>query len=1414
MHRVEPQRHDEGELTHGQRQIWVGQRLNPDSPLYNMAFAWIFPKALDVDTFRRAWRRVVDGSDALRTVIIEGADGEVRRRVASSEAADEVAPVQRIEPVTAGGESGETAFQQWCRDRCARPLDLSRSLVDCVLVPLPGGRTGWYLNLHHLISDAWSTVLLYRQVAAEYAALTGTGEAPRPLAAYYPTADALAAKTRTRPTATEHWARRSQGSRRVIPLYGRDGSPSATASRRWTLHLDGERAAALDGLCAEEGFLSLSREMSRFAVFATLLVSWLHRVSGTSSLGFDAPIGGRPNAVSKRALGLFIEMFPYAVEVSAEETFRSLGEKCLAEAQLFLSHALPGTSAPSAASASNVVLNYFPESFGEFAGESPRVEWVHPGHGDQVHALRLQVHDFNGSGGLTFHFDFNRGVLPEGLQRRGLRHFEALLIALLDDPDQPIAAVDILTGDERRALEALHGSTPPALPKGTLVDGFLAQARQTPERIALRQGKVEWTFRDLEARSAALAVTLVAEGVSVGDRVAIVARRSAETVAAILGVLRAGAAYVPIDMSAPPGRVADMVEDCGARRVLVGEGCSFAAAMPIAEAIRQSQGQGLRRPPPTVDDLAYVLYTSGSSGRPKGVLVPHGGVADYLAWAERHYVRGRQLRFPLFTSLAFDLTVTSLFLPLITGGTLVVYGESAGPVDTSLMDVVEDNGVDFIKLTPSHLALWCHMDVAASAVRSMVVGGEDFKSALASDVDTLMQGRVEIYNEYGPTEAVVGCVVHRFDPQVDTAGSVPIGVPVDHVRLEILNHALTPVPEGVPGELWVARYGLARGYLGNQGMTAERFAVRPDGDGDGLGDRRYRTGDRVRLVDGTKLAYLGRLDRQLKVSGLRIEPGEIEAALQSLPGIDQCAVISATPTATARPPGGSVESPTYCIRCGLPSNHPQGAMDRQGVCRVCRVYEATREHAQAYFKTLDDLRQLFAESRRKRQQNGLSEGSTYDCLMLFSGGKDSTYALCQLVELGLSVYAFTLDNGFISEGAKNNVRKVAEQLGVPVEFATTPAMNDIFRDSLERFSNVCQGCFKTIYTLSTQRARALGIPIVVTGLSRGQMFETRLTEEMFRDGRRSAEEVDAAVLAARKVYHRVDDAVSRSLDVEIFRDDTIFEEVQFVDFYRYCDVGLSEVLSYLRRRVPWVRPEDTGRSTNCLINDVGIYVHQRREGFHNYALPYSWDVRMGHKTREQAHDELHDQIDVGFVRRTLVDIGCDVEAMTTDRNHPRLVAYYVASEDIADDEVRRQLAQLLPSSWIPHHFQRLDAMPLNDRGKVDEGALPAVDMGQRSSADVRPPEGPVEEFLAELWRQRLSGVEVGGDDHFFQLGGTSLGAMDVMLRLCREFDVDLPLETLFAHPTLSGLARVVEDRILADVADLTDDERQDLLSAG
>jgi len=238
-------------------------------------------------------------------------------------------------------------------------------------------------------------------------------------------------------------------------------------------------------------------------------------------------------------------------------------------------------------------------------------------------------------------------------------------------------------------------------------------------------------------------------------------------------------------------------------------------------------------------------------------------------------------------------------------------------------------------------------------------------------------------------------------------------------------------------------------------------------------------------------------------------------------------------------------------------------------------------------------------------------------------------------DLGLKVLAFTLDNGFISDQAKTNISRVCTALNVDHVFGETEHMNDIFVDSLHTHSNVCHGCFKVVYTLSLKLAKEKNIRAIFTGLSRGQFFETRLTDELFSRKNISVKAIDTAILESRKIYHQQEDAVSKCLDVSHVRDEAIFDEIHIIDFYRYCDVDLTEMYAYLENRLPWARPDDTGRSTNCLINDVGIHVHKIERGYHNYSLPYSWDVRLGHKKRDQALHELDDELNIDNVNAIL-----------------------------------------------------------------------------------------------------------------------------------------------------------------------------------
>lgn len=1369
-------------LTHSQLMIWAGQRMNPSSPLYNMALRFDIHGAIDPDRFCRAFRTLVDRSDALRTIVVD-VDGTPQQRVLDHMASE-------TDLIDLADKPDLKAFcRDWIEARCRQPFDLASCTYDSALLRLSESHFVWFFNQHHVTTDAWSTSQIFQNVAENYRAIGAgepLGESKPPAYADFCSFERENRNNQQFAKARTYWQSQLDRPVESFRFYGRTTGGLSSHTVRIPCPLGRTRSQRLVELAQTQGVRTLNLRMTMFNLFATALFAYLNRISGTNVLALGTLAHNRSSLAFRQTIGLLMEMFALQVEVKDDDSFRSLLGRVATVGQAYLRHAVPGATPVDGLRRVGVVLNYIHAAFGDFDGIPTTPEWIHAGHGDPRHVLRLQVHDFEAEGQWLLYFDVNEAVVPQELRELIPHHFLAVLDAMIEDLDAPVHRVAIASDAEsQHVLKDFNNQSASRDESTTVLSLFERSVREHGEATAVVHDDTSLSYRDLHERGLRLASQLTRLGVGPNDLVALCLPRGVDMIVSILGVLYSGGAYVPIDPGDPDERVSFILTDTAAAAVITNDqfrGRFSNGQTTVLTPDLASSGEvdvsACPRPPGT-QDLAYVIYTSGSTGQPKGVRVDHRGLAEYIQWSRDTYLDGQRLTFALYSSYTFDLTITSVFLPLASAGQIEVYAQAEGPIDLTVLDVVEDDRVDVVKLTPSHLALLQGMDFRQSRIRALIVGGEDLKVDLARRIHDAFGGDVAIYNEYGPTEAVVGCMIHLYDPDCDTASSVPIGRPAANTRIYVLDKGCNPLPQGVPGEVYVARRGLAQGYLNRDELTQKCFISDPFHPE----DRVYRTGDMARFNDRGLLEFVGRADDQVKVHGVRIEPGEIEHALRSHPSIAECVID------TVQFEMRNDFKPSHsecCRRCGLPSSYPSVQFDDQGICSVCRAFDSYRDRVSDYFGTMSELAEIFDLARQRRPDTG-----GFDCLALLSGGKDSTYALCRLVEMGLKVLTATLDNGYISEGAKDNIRRVVNQLGVEHVFMSTPAMNAIFVDSLKRHSNVCQGCFKTIYTLAVQLAHERGIPIIVTGLSRGQLFETRLTEELFDDRKFDPEAIDRLVMAARKAYHRVDDAPGRLLDVELFKDDRIFDQIQFVDFYRYCDASLEQMLTYLKKRVPWVRPGDTGRSTNCLINDVGIFVHKWKEGYHNYALPYSWDVRMAHKTRDVALDELNDQIDAQKVYRILNEIGYDESYFFEDRSVKRLAAYFVADRQLSVNDIKSWLQQHLPAALVPSYFIQIDRMPLTVNGKVDHAALPPPMEGRPQLETVyQAPEGEVEKLLANIWTDVLRVARVGREDNFFDLGGDSIAAIQIVTR-ANEAGLQLVPADLFDHQTVAALAVAV-----------------------
>ncbi|NER13674.1 amino acid adenylation domain-containing protein [Leptobacterium flavescens] len=1365
-------------LTQSQLLMWAGQKLYPDAPFYNMAHSFDIEGRINTDIFQKAFAELIVSCDALRTVFREenGLPGQYI-----------LAEVPFELPLMDFSGKDEQSIRQWLQERSEQIFDLDRPLFDSVLIKAGEERFIWFLNLHHLVTDATSSTILYEAMNKLYTSFLEGNEEDR-AAEVFSFEDYIRFETGQEEKNTEniaYWKEKIKVLRSEPKLYGNNKTVKTSRTDRVSVSLGKERTEKLKTLIAQPEVRSWTQDLSLFTVFTTTLFAFLYRVSGQKTLAIGTPSHNRPTKKFKQTPGVFIELYPLIAGIEDNDSFLSLLQKIKTETNDYLRHAQPGCSSAETGRSFNVVLNYINASFSDFNGYPMNSEWIHPSHCDPMHHLRCHVQDMDASGIIELQFDLNKDVFNKDQIQAVPGHFLQLLDAFIADMETPLSKPVLLTDKEISSYFTEDIKTENKIKP--LIERFEENAAAYPDRTALVFKGESITFEELNNRSNQLARYLKDQGADDGKTIAVYLRRSPDYIISLLAILKAGGNYVPIPSDYPLKRIDFILEESNAS-VLISHS-ELADKLNEREVpllcLDKEQEKILKEGTENLkleadpEALAYTIYTSGSTGKPKGVMISHKALDSYINWAAEYYHTGEAFNFPLFTSIGFDLTVTSTFLPLISGGKLLIYGEAVSGPDMSLLNVLEDNQVNSIKLTPSHLSLIAGTKFSDSGIRTMIVGGEDFKTSLAATIAEAFDNKIRIYNEYGPTEATVGCVVHNFDPEKDKEeASVPIGKAIPGMQALILDEYLQPVPQGVIGELYLGGSGLANGYANRPELSRERFIEHPQLPG----ERLYVTGDLARSDGKGNLHYLGRKDEQVKLGGIRIELAEIEANISELENIDESVVVMIDKKK------GADEEVKNCTECGLPSNFPSVDFNEEGVCHLCTTFKGYEEKTKKYFKDPKELKEILTTSTENNPE--------YDCLTLLSGGKDSTYVLAKLMDMGLRVLAFTLDNGYISDQAKANIDRVVTQLGVDHIYGDTPAMNEIFVDSLHRHKNVCNGCFKTIYTLSTRIALEKKIPYIVTGLSRGQFFETRLTEELFWDEDVDIREIDNTILEARKIYHREEDAVCKLLDVSMFENDNVFEKVQFLDFYRYNDVSLEEMLRYLKEKISWVRPTDTGRSTNCLINQVGIYVHKKEMGYSNYAFPYSWDVRMGHKTREEALDEIDEPIEEKEVFRIMEEIGYKLpEESSSDSN--KLIAYYTGDEKRSSSELRQELGKSLPGYMIPVHFKHMEALPLTPNGKIDRMALQDLNDAQLSmDTPYVAPQTEIEEIMAEIWAEVLKMDKVGIHDDFIALGGHSLAAIRVTARMNEAFEMDFALNTVFEYPTIAEFSKHIENTIM------------------
>ncbi|UYP02567.1 non-ribosomal peptide synthetase DhbF [Bacillus subtilis] len=876
-------------LTGAQTGIWFAQQLDPDNPIYNTAEYIEINGPINIALFEEALRHVIKEAESLHVRFGENMDG----------------PWQMINPspdvqlhvidVSSEPDPEKTALN-WMKADLAKPVDLGYDpLFNEALFIAGPDRFFWYQRIHHIAIDGFGFSLIAQRVASTYTALikgqTAKGRSFGSLQAILEE-DTDYRGSEQYEKDRQFWLDRFADAPEVVSLA--DRAPRTSNSfLRHTAYLPPSDVNALKEAAR---YFSGSWHEVMIAVSAV----YVHRMTGSEDVVLGLPMMGRIGSVSLNVPAMVMNLLPLRLTVSSSMSFSELIQQISREIRSIRRHhkyrheelrrdlKLIGENhrlfGPQ--------INLMPFDYGlDFAGARGTTHNLSAGPVDD---LSINVYDRTDGSGLRIDVDANPEVYSESDIKLHQQRILQLLQTASAGEDMLIGQMELLLPEEKEKVIFKWNETAKSEKLVSLQDMFEKQAVLTPERIALMCDDIQVNYRKLNEEANRLARLLIEKGIGPEQFVALALPRSPEMVASMLGVLKTGAAYLPLDPEFPADRISYMLEDAKPSCIITTE--EIAASLPddlavpelvLDQAVTQEIIKRYSPENPDVsvslDHPAYIIYTSGSTGRPKGVVVTQKSLSNFLLSMQEAFSLGEEDRLLAVTTVAFDISALELYLPLISGAQIVIAKKETIREPQTLAQMIENFDINIMQATPT---LW-HALVTSEPEKlrglRVLVGGEALPSGLLQALQDL---HCSVTNLYGPTETTIWSAAAFLEEGLQ--GVPPIGKPIWNTQVYVLDNGLQPVPPGVVGELYIAGTGLARGYFHRPDLTAERFVADPYGP---PGTRMYRTGDQARWRADGSLDYIGRADHQIKIRGFRIELGEIDAVLANHPHIEQAAVV-------------------------------------------------------------------------------------------------------------------------------------------------------------------------------------------------------------------------------------------------------------------------------------------------------------------------------------------------------------------------------------------------------------------------------------------------------------------------------------------------------------------------------------------
>ncbi|HKV09944.1 MAG TPA: amino acid adenylation domain-containing protein [Thermoanaerobaculia bacterium] len=1450
-----PQPRDEAPpLSFAQERLWFVHRLLPESSHYNMPAALRLQGVLDPVLFARTLEEIIHRHEVLRTSF-PALGGIPVQRIAPP--APFVLPLVDLSCLPP--ERRLAAAHSLAAADARRPFDLTRgTALRATLVRMDAQDYAGLFTLHHIVSDGWSRGVFLRDLVAIYGAFREGRPSPLPPLAVQYADFAIWQRNWLRDEALEaqlsYW--RSQLDL-VPPLEMPLDRPRPSVQRfragRVPIHLTPALSESLRRLAGSQGG---TLYMVLLAGFAALM----HRYTGQDDFALGSPIANRNHAEIEDLIGFFVNSLVLRVRLVGDPVFRDLLDQVReVSLQAYAHQDLPFERLveelqPERSLSRNplfqvvLALQNAPTASLELPGLT--LSPLGPEGGATRFDLELHVWDLpDGLRGMAL---YDRDLFDATTIVRVVSHLERQLSEAAAEPGRPLSELELLTGPERRQLLAEWNDTAVGFgPFAGVRQRFETWVRETPDALAVAMRGEELTYRELDLRANRLAHHLRALGAGPEKVVGLCLERSVDLIVAILAAVKTGGAYLPLDTAYPAQRLEFMLRDAGALAVVVHERLAPAVAGAGAHVVRiddDSEAIAARgsAAPETVclpQGLAYVIYTSGSTGRPKGVALTHAGLANLVSWHLRSYGVAPQDRATQLAGSAFDASVWEVWPYLTAGASLHLPDEVVRASAPDLLRWLAAEKVTHSFL-PTPLAEACLRQTTPPGLAlSVVLTGGDRLHRL------LEEPPYRLVNHYGPTESTVvaSCApVAAVDDQ-----DPPIGRPIDNLRIYVADRHLRPVPIGVPGELLIAGVGLARGYLGQPVLTAQRFVPDPFG---GSGGRLYRTGDLTRWRRDGQLEFLSRIDHQVKLRGFRIELGEIESLLLEHPEVGAGAVL------TREDVPGQQRLVAYVAPARMPAEEPAGDVGEEQVEEWRALYDETYEKGRSTEDATFNIvgwdssytrEPIPAEEMREWVERTVEEILALGPQRVIEIGI-GTGLLLYRVAPGCELYLGT-------DFSHQAITGLAERLG-----GSLPQV-ELAQRTAEDFSGIAPRSFDTVILNSVVQyfpdadylARVLAgaveavadggavyvgdvrsLPLLEAFYASVELFQATpsLSLERLRQLAAAQRAAETELVIDPGFFFALQSRLERIAAVEV-RPKRGLADNELTRF-RYQVVLRVGRETAAASELPWRDWEREGFSLEAVRRRLA-------EGPEALALSGVPNVRVeqalaaaralaeigeseGPKTAGELRERLRQLVPAGVHPDDLLAAARETgyEAVLSwaqpgpegrfdvlfhrpggagrlgvEMPHPAVDGPWSRSANNPTlgklsrrlaPALRSYLEERLPAHMVPSAFVLLDELPLTPNGKVDRRALPAPEAVRLQEGPSTPARTPVEGTLAAIFCEVLHLDRLGVEDDFFAAGGHSLLATQVISRIREAFEIELPLRSLFETPTVAGLALLVE----------------------